>query len=143
MCGMLYLEVKTGKWIKRYCELRPKAIHHSKDSKGTNGALLCFLDQYDVYTLLRPRTKCPTKFCFALKFQGKREDLMKDAEYVYFLAADNAEKFKDWILSIRTGKGQRLLDSNPEIEGNSGENKYGLQSGLKKAVSMNDVKKVT
>lgn len=143
MCGMLYLEVKTGKWIKRYCELQLKAIYHSKDSKGTNGALLCFLDQYDVYTLLRPRTKCPTKFCFALKFQGKREDLMKDAEYVYFLAADNAEKFKDWILSIRTGKGQRLLDSNPEIEGGSSAKAYGLQSGLKKAVSMNDVKKVT
>ena len=105
MCGWLYLEVKRGKFQKRYFTVKDNGVYHAKDQKMVGMTLLCTLESHDVYRLFAPRKKAPTKFCFALKSQQMMsyyEDI--DKGYVYYLCAEHLDKMKDWILSIRSAK---------------------------------------
>lgn len=121
MCGWLYLEVKRGKWQRRFFELKASGIYHSKDAKGTQESQLCSLSTFDVYTLMRSRQKAPTKFCFALKSQQSIKVFEDSNDYVSFVCVDNLDKMKDWVLSIRNARSQRILAEHAKVANSSSE----------------------
>ncbi|KAI3654829.1 hypothetical protein MP228_000209 [Amoeboaphelidium protococcarum] len=108
MCGWAYVELKKDKWQKRYLELKNDGLYYSKDSKGGEETLLCHLDVYDVYTLMRVKKKAPTKFCFAMKSQENAAVYENPFQYCYYLCVDSLDKMKDWVLSIRSAKSRKL-----------------------------------
>ncbi|KAG9305554.1 hypothetical protein G9A89_003617 [Geosiphon pyriformis] len=115
MFGLLHLEVKKNKWLKRYFFLRDGGIYHCKDAKGADSTFLCSIFNYDVYTLTRTIKKAPKPFVFALKSQDRVVMFENPEDYVHYLCADHMEKMKDWVLSIRTARNQMMRENNPEL----------------------------
>jgi hypothetical protein len=62
------------------------------------------LATYDVYTLLQPLRASPTPFVFAIRAQDRPSIFEKEGDYMRFLAAEDQEEMKDWVLSIRCTK---------------------------------------
>ncbi|KAK4515060.1 uncharacterized protein ATC70_002670 [Mucor velutinosus] len=104
MHGWLSIEYKKGKWQKRYCFIKDNAIHHAKDNKGSSSSILCHLATYDVYTLLQPIRISPSPFVFAIRAQDRSSIFEKESDYMRFLAVEDQEDMKDWVLSIRCTK---------------------------------------
>ncbi|OAC98499.1 hypothetical protein MUCCIDRAFT_167576 [Mucor lusitanicus CBS 277.49] len=104
MYGWLSIEYKKGKWQKRYCFVKDNAIHHAKDNKGSSSSILCHLATYDVYTLLQPMRISPTPFVFAIRAQDRSSIFERESDYMRFLAVEDQEDMKDWVLSIRCTK---------------------------------------
>lgn len=59
---------------------------------------------YDVYTLLQQLRASPTPFVFAIRAQAKSSIFEKEDDYMRFLAVEDQEEMKDWVLSIRYTK---------------------------------------
>jgi hypothetical protein len=108
MCGWLFHEVRSGKWQKRFFELKANGLYHSKDAKGTQETLLYTIQNIDVYTLIRAKKRAPTKFCFAIRLQRRGTSSSNLDQPVApdhtFFCVDQVEKMKDWVLSIRNAK---------------------------------------
>ncbi|KAI9277544.1 hypothetical protein BY458DRAFT_538911 [Sporodiniella umbellata] len=103
MHGWLSIEYKKGKWQKRYCFIKDNAIHHAKE-KGAISSILCHLASYDVYTLLQPLDSSPTQFVFAIRAQEKASKFEKEGDYIRFMATEDQEEMKRWVLGIRQTK---------------------------------------
>ncbi|KAL1920318.1 uncharacterized protein VTP21DRAFT_1464 [Calcarisporiella thermophila] len=112
--GWLHVEMKKGKWQKRFVYWRDDCLYHSKDNKGTNETLLCSIKNYDVCYIKRPLRKSPTKFMFALKSQERARIYENTEDYVHFLCAEHFDKMKDWVLSIRVTKNQHMYEQYPD-----------------------------
>lgn len=80
------------------------AIHHSKDSKGTNAVVLCQLSTFDVYTMLHPFRDAPTEYVFALRAQEKPRVFERSEDYMKMFSAEDADSLREWVLSIRCSK---------------------------------------
>ncbi|CAO3697550.1 unnamed protein product [Rhizopus microsporus] len=103
MYGWLSIEYKKGKWQKRFCFIKDNAIHHAKD-KGASSSILCHLASYDVYTLLQPLKISPTPYVFAIRAQDRASIFEKEDDYIRFVATEDQEEMKKWVLSIRCAK---------------------------------------
>ncbi|CAO3703212.1 unnamed protein product [Rhizopus stolonifer] len=113
MHGWLTIEYKKGKWQKRYCFIKDNAIHHAKDKKASSSSVLCPLAFYDVYTLLQPLKTSPTAFVFAIRAQDKVSMFEKEGDYIRFMATEDQEEMKNWVLSIRQSKSQIQHQHHP------------------------------
>ncbi|KAI8386893.1 hypothetical protein BD560DRAFT_383086 [Blakeslea trispora] len=114
MHGWLYIEYKKGKWQKRYCFIKDNAIYHAKDSnKGTSSSVLCYLANYDVYTLLHPSKSSPASCVFAIRAQNRPSIFENESDYIRLLALESQEEMKDWVLSIRNIKSAIQYQQNP------------------------------
>ncbi|KAG0750221.1 hypothetical protein G6F62_002727 [Rhizopus arrhizus] len=112
MYGWLLIEYKKGKWQKRYCFVKDNAIYHAKD-KGASSSILCHLASYDVYTLLQPLKMSPTPFVFAIRAQDRASIFEKEGDYIRFMATEDQEEMKQWVLSIRHAKSQIQYQYHP------------------------------
>lgn len=72
--------------------------------KGSSSSILCHLATYDVYTPLQPIRVSPTPFVFSIRAQDKSSIFEKESDYMRFLAVEDQEGMKDWVLSIRCTK---------------------------------------
>ncbi|OBZ90572.1 Amyloid beta A4 precursor protein-binding family B member 1-interacting protein [Choanephora cucurbitarum] len=114
MHGWLYIEYKKGKWQKRYCFVKDNAIYHAKDNnKSTSSSVLCYLANYDVYTLLHPSKSSPASFVFAIRAQNRPSIFENESDYIRLLALESQEEMKDWVLSIRNMKSLIQYQQNP------------------------------
>ncbi|RCH84947.1 hypothetical protein CU098_004296 [Rhizopus stolonifer] len=105
MHGWLSIEYKKNKWQRRYCFIKDGAIHHAKDNnKSTSSSILCYLATYDVYTLLQSPKASPTPYVIAIRAQDRPSIFENENDFMRFLAAENQEEMKDWVLSIRSAK---------------------------------------
>ncbi|KAG1221557.1 hypothetical protein G6F35_005909 [Rhizopus arrhizus] len=83
MHGWLTIEYKKGKWQKRYCFIKDNAIHSAKD---------------------KPLKISPTPFVFAIRAQDRASIFEKEGNYIRFIATEDQEEMKNWVLSIRCSK---------------------------------------
>ncbi|KAI8884665.1 hypothetical protein K501DRAFT_332480 [Backusella circina FSU 941] len=114
MHGWLSIEYKKGKWQKRYCFIKDNAIYHAKDNKNISSAsILCHLATYDVYTLLQPLKASPTPFVFSIRAQDKSSNFEREGDYIRFLAVEDQDEMKDWVLSIRYTKSNIQYKHHP------------------------------
>jgi hypothetical protein len=106
MYGWLSIEYKKGKWQKRYCFVKDNAIHHAKDNnKGSSTSILCHLGTYDVYTCLNNlKGTTPTPYVFAIRAQDRASIFEREGDYMRYLACEDGDLMKDWVLSIRAAK---------------------------------------
>ncbi|KAL1916202.1 uncharacterized protein VTP21DRAFT_5819 [Calcarisporiella thermophila] len=112
--GWLYVEIRKGKWQKRFVHWREDCLYYSKDNKGANETFLCSIKTYDVYTVKQPVRKAPTKFLFALKSQERSRHFENSDDYLHMLCAEHMEKMKDWVLSIRVAKNHLMYETYPD-----------------------------
>ncbi|KAI8875563.1 hypothetical protein K501DRAFT_263623 [Backusella circina FSU 941] len=113
MHGWISIEYKKGKWQKRFCFIKDNAIYHAKDNKGSTPSVLCHLASYDVYTLLQPPRASPTPFVFVIRSQDRASIFEKESDYIRFLAVDDQEEMKNWVLSIRSAKSHVHYQHHP------------------------------
>ncbi|KAI9259053.1 hypothetical protein BY458DRAFT_517625, partial [Sporodiniella umbellata] len=113
MHGWLSIEYKKGKWQKRYCHIKDDAIHHAKD-KSAPSSVLCHLASYDVYTLLQALPVSPTPYVFAIRAQNRASIFEKEGDYIRFMATEDPEEMKHWVLTIRYHKSMIQYQHRPQ-----------------------------
>lgn len=130
--GWAQVELKKGKWAKRYLHITDTAVYHSKDANFTGESMLCLLRNFDVYSVMIPRKKSPTKFGFALKstdsihmFETPEDD------YIHYVCTDNGDQQREWIMALRAAKGMSLYHANPEVIREGQKREEMLSSGNK------------
>ncbi|KAF9189974.1 hypothetical protein BGZ51_009036 [Haplosporangium sp. Z 767] len=114
--GWVHVEIKKGKWVKRYLHINDMAVYHSKDAKFSGESMLCMLRNFDVYAVQVPRKKAPTKFGFALKssdsvhlFETPEDD------YIHYVCTDSGESLREWLAGLRAAKGMFMYHANPDV----------------------------
>ncbi|KAJ3153101.1 hypothetical protein HDU89_000729 [Geranomyces variabilis] len=114
--GWMYMELKPGKWQRRFFVLRESNLYYYKDAKQTGvESLFCGLSNFDVYTLSQPRKKTPSAFTFALRSTDSISMFENKQDYVRFLSVDKEERLFDWVLAIRLAKSEKTFADFPEL----------------------------
>ncbi|KAF9100017.1 hypothetical protein BGX23_007471 [Mortierella sp. AD031] len=114
--GWVHLEMKKGKWAKRYLHINDTAVYHSKDAKFNGESMLCLLRNFDVYAVQVPRKKAPTKFGFALKSSDKIHLFeTPEDDYIHYICTDSGESLREWLAGLRAAKGMFMYHANPEV----------------------------
>ncbi|BGP36851.1 hypothetical protein JCM10449v2_000753 [Rhodotorula kratochvilovae] len=101
--GAVQLEIKKGKWSKRFLTLKDGTLSYSKSEKGKDSTTLCQLSNFDVF-LVSPeqanRLKAPRTFVFALKSRLTRAHFEETSEWCHYLATKTPEEAASWVKSI-------------------------------------------
>ncbi|KAJ3154197.1 hypothetical protein HDU86_004741 [Geranomyces michiganensis] len=114
--GWMYMELKPGKWQRRFFVLRDSNLYYYKDAKQTGvETLFCGLSNFDVYTLSQRRKKTPSPFTFALRSTDSISMFENKQDYVRFLSVDKEERLFDWVLAIRLAKSEKTFADFPEL----------------------------
>ncbi|KAF9365281.1 hypothetical protein BGX34_010675 [Mortierella sp. NVP85] len=114
--GWVQVELKKGKWAKRYLHINDTAVYHSKDERFTGESMLCMLRNFDVYAVQVPRKKAPTKFGFALKSSDSVHMFeTPEDDYIHFVCTDTGESLREWLAGLRAAKGMFMYHANPEV----------------------------
>ncbi|GAA5998170.1 hypothetical protein JCM5350_006399, partial [Sporobolomyces pararoseus] len=101
--AQVQLELKKGKWSKRYLELKDGALSHSKSDKGKDSTILCQLSNFSAFYVDESTTlrlKAPKPFVFALKSRLTRANFEEVSQYCNFLSVKSAGELENWITSI-------------------------------------------
>ncbi|GAA5827293.1 hypothetical protein JCM3770_006117 [Rhodotorula araucariae] len=109
--GAVQLEVKKGKWSKRFLTLKDGTLSYSKSEKGKDATTLCQLSNFDVFLVSAEQAnklKAPRPFVFALKSRLTRAHFEETSEWCHFLATKTPEEAASWVKSI-TEAGVRAL----------------------------------
>ncbi|KAG0232236.1 hypothetical protein BGW42_008290 [Actinomortierella wolfii] len=126
--GWVHIELKKGKWTKRYLHITDSAIYHSKDEKFTGETMLCFMRNFDVFSVQVPRKKAPTKFGFALRSSDSIHIYESpEDDYIHYICTDTGESLRDWLTGLRAAKGIFMYHANPET----------IRDGIKHAIELN------
>lgn len=114
--GWMYMEVKPGKWQRKFFVLRESNLYYYKDAKQSGvESLFCGVGNYDVYTLSQRRKKTPTQFCFALRSTDSITFFENKKDYVRYLCVEKQERLYDWVLAIRLAKSEKTFADFPEL----------------------------
>ncbi|KAI9007372.1 ubiquitin-related domain-containing protein, partial [Gaertneriomyces semiglobifer] len=84
--GWMYMEVKPGKWQRKFFVLRESNIYYYKDSDQLGSE------------------KTPTNFCFALRSTDNIAMFENKKDYVRYLCVEKQERLYDWVLAMRLAK---------------------------------------
>ncbi|GAA5964413.1 hypothetical protein JCM21900_006421 [Sporobolomyces salmonicolor] len=120
--GAVQLEVKKGKWSKRFLDLKDGALSYSKSEKGKDATVLCQLSNFDVFFVTREaadRLKAPKPFVFALKSRLTRAHFEEANEYCHFLSIKTAEEMLNWIKTITEAGNSHARQREQAILGTS------------------------
>ncbi|GAA5900022.1 hypothetical protein JCM6882_007027 [Rhodosporidiobolus microsporus] len=101
--GPVQLEVKKGKWSKRFLELKDGAISYSKTEKGKDSTTLCQLSNFDVFFVnssTAEQLKAPKPFVFALKSRLTSAHFEEKSEWVHFLSVKSADEMTSWAKAV-------------------------------------------
>lgn len=83
------MEIKKGKWSKRWIELRNQTLFLGKSDKQRDQVVLCSLSSFDAY--LVPQTcaakmKTPKPFAFAVKSVDKMSLFENTQDYIHYFS---------------------------------------------------------
>ncbi|GAA6022638.1 hypothetical protein JCM11491_001146 [Sporobolomyces phaffii] len=118
--GPVQLEVKKGKWSKRFLELKDGALSHSKSEKGKDSTTLCQVSNSSVFFVDEPtvlRLKAPKPFVFALKSRLTRANFEEVSQYCNFVSVKSEEELTNWITGITEAGNQQLRQREQAILG--------------------------
>ncbi|KAJ3319514.1 hypothetical protein HDV06_006247 [Boothiomyces sp. JEL0866] len=114
--GYMYFETKIGKWSKKFFILNDYKLCYYAD--GTNSGpevVFCDLSQFDVYTLMRPRKKSITDFCFALKSDLNSSFFQDINDSAKFVCVEKPERLADWCLALRLAKSEYMWENRAKV----------------------------
>ncbi|BGP12868.1 hypothetical protein JCM10213_009304 [Rhodosporidiobolus nylandii] len=102
--GPVQLDVKKGKWSKRFLELKEGTISYSKSEKGKDAVSLCVLSNFDVFFVssqAAENLKAPKGYgVFALKSRLTRAHYEEKSEWCHFLCVKTADEMQGWVKTI-------------------------------------------
>ncbi|GAA6005756.1 hypothetical protein JCM10207_005323 [Rhodosporidiobolus poonsookiae] len=101
--GPVQLEVKKGKWSKRFLELKEGALSYSKSEKGKDATILCQLSNFDVFFVSekgQADVKPPKPFVFALKSRLTRAHFEEKSEWCHFVSIKTSDEALGWTKTI-------------------------------------------
>ena len=102
--GYLYLELKPGKWQKRFCFLKDSVLFYYRESNNPRSETpFCNVAYFDVYTLSRTK-KMPTEFGFAVRSISSASSFIDKSEYCKFICVEKKGRLKDWVLALRLAR---------------------------------------
>lgn len=103
MSGWLQVEIRRGKWEKRFVILKRGGIYVAKSETAISTAVaLCSMQNFDAFTLARPRAKSPKKPQFAIKSQQSIALFEKPEEdYIHFFACGSYAELDTWLRALR------------------------------------------
>ncbi|KAI9326217.1 hypothetical protein BDR26DRAFT_148406 [Obelidium mucronatum] len=112
--GRFDIEVKLGKWKRKYFILKEDSIYY-KEREFDRETWLCRLNNFDVYTLTTPRKRATTQYCFALRSASSVTMFENMAEYIHFFCVDTKDQLADWVLGIRLAKNESTFAELPDM----------------------------
>lgn len=112
VCGWVQLETKPGKWVKKWLDVRGGQVFLSKNEKGKDEVHISTLFS-DVYTVRKNRG-APMPSTFALKRQDAAASFQNPAEYISYLAADDATGWK-LHSAIFSSRSFALAQADPSV----------------------------
>ncbi|OZJ05979.1 hypothetical protein BZG36_01218 [Bifiguratus adelaidae] len=113
--GWLHVEVKKGKWQKRWVFVRDNIVYFAKDKKSNNETALCHLTTFDVFTPTQSFRKAPTSHQFVLKSLDNPKIFENpDDDYIYYLCCEANDTLKHWVLRLRILKTLIQFNRHPE-----------------------------
>ncbi|KAJ9089416.1 hypothetical protein DSO57_1013354 [Entomophthora muscae] len=102
MEGWLQVEVRKGKWEKRYAVLKRATLYIAKSDSISGASAICTLQNFEAFTLMQPRPKAPKRPLFALKSQ---QSIMlferPEEDYIHFFACSSVASRDDWVRALR------------------------------------------
>ncbi|KAI9193381.1 uncharacterized protein BJ171DRAFT_587490 [Polychytrium aggregatum] len=113
--GWVHLEIKPGKWQRRFLSLKDGGVSYFKDGESGSQVFLCSLGAFDVYTLCKKRNRAPTNFCFALKSTSSISFFENKDDYIKFVCVDREDRLFDWVMSLRIAQSEKTFSDNPEL----------------------------
>ncbi|KAJ2721756.1 hypothetical protein GGI07_003749 [Coemansia sp. Benny D115] len=120
--GMLYYQVKKGKWQKGVFRLQGHNMIYVKDGRGRTKKETHYLSltNSDVYTPFAPLKGTPTKYVFGLKSEMPMQMFERpDEDYVKWFAVPTLDNLREWLRVFRLAKNQikfRQLLENRVVE---------------------------
>ncbi|KAI8930283.1 hypothetical protein BC831DRAFT_395364, partial [Entophlyctis helioformis] len=82
--GYLYLELKPGKWQKRFCVLKDSFVYYYQEANR--------------------RKQMPTEFCFAVRSVNSVAVFENKNDYCKFVCVEKRERLYDWVLALRLAR---------------------------------------
>ncbi|GAA5899260.1 uncharacterized protein JCM6883_005161 [Sporobolomyces salmoneus] len=101
--AQVQLELKKGKWSKRFLELKGETLSYSKSDKMKDSSILSQLSNFSVFYVDEPtaqRLKAPKPFVFALKSRLTRAHFEEVSQYCNFVSVKSAVELENWISTI-------------------------------------------
>ncbi|GAA6036830.1 hypothetical protein JCM8097_006301 [Rhodosporidiobolus ruineniae] len=101
--GPVQLEVKKGKWSKRFLELKDGALSYSKSEKGKDSTVLCQLSNFDVFFVspqAADQLRAPKGSVFAVKSRLTRAHFEEKSEWCHFLSVKTPDELLSWVKTV-------------------------------------------
>ena len=70
----------------------------------TQETFLCNWNDFDIYDVIVPRKKAPSKFSFALRMQEKFSKAQDTSNYVCYFCVEDEAVMGKWISAVRNAK---------------------------------------
>ncbi|KAK4055325.1 hypothetical protein OIV83_000608 [Microbotryomycetes sp. JL201] len=101
--SFVQLQVKKGKWTKRFLQIRDNAVWQAKSEKPKDATVLCQLASFDVFFVASHvigDLKAPKPFVFALKSKLPRAHYENESEYCHFVSVKTPEELTKWVKAV-------------------------------------------
>ncbi|GAA6058748.1 hypothetical protein JCM10212_003436 [Sporobolomyces blumeae] len=122
--GAVQLELKKGKWSKRFLELKDGTLSYSKSEKGKDATTLCQLAGFSAFYVDAPsadRLKAPKPHVLALKSRLTRAHFEEVSQYCNFVSFKTAEEREGWMTSITEAGNAQLRQREQAVLGVSSQ----------------------
>jgi len=91
------LEVKRGKWEKRWLALEGEQITHRKSENSKEKVLLCTLANWDIFQLSNQFNRSPKPWCLALKSINRLEIFENVQDAVHYFGVKTQQERNLWM----------------------------------------------
>ncbi|KAM0793335.1 hypothetical protein ACM66B_000791 [Microbotryomycetes sp. NB124-2] len=112
------IQVKKGKWTKRFLQIRDNAVWHGKSEKPKDAVVLCQLSSFDVFFVASHvigELKAPKPFVFALKSKLPRAHYENESEYCHFVSVKTPEELTKWVKAVVEARNPLVRNENSVI----------------------------
>ncbi|KAK4050502.1 hypothetical protein OIO90_005085 [Microbotryomycetes sp. JL221] len=113
--SFVQLEVKKGKWAKRYLNIKDNAIWQGKSEKPKDASVLCQLSSFEVFFVANHAVgelRAPKPFVFALKSKLPRAHYENESEYCHFVSVKTQDELTKWVKMIIEARNQVVRKEN-------------------------------
>ncbi len=118
--GWVQVELKRGKWAKKWLELRDGALTAAKGESGKERAPLVPLATFDAFALAPHAVqalKAPKPFVLALKSKLPRSHFEKEEEYCVFVGFRDEQDSDAWMKAITEARNPVMREREAAVVG--------------------------
>jgi len=118
--GWVQVELRPGKWAKKWLELRDASLTAAKGESGKDRTQLVPLASFDAFAVA-PHTvqalKPPKPFVIALKSRLPRSHFEKEQEYCIFIGLRDEQEHDAWLKAITEARNPVMRERETAVLG--------------------------